>query len=82
MSRESMDIEQLLMFRLAQYGWNISATTASEIRREQIRVTIIVGKFSTAIFGHTPGGDPETYAQAFQRHYGEPLERRRYRRTF
>jgi hypothetical protein len=75
-----MDIEQLLVHRLAQFGWKITQAPAPRV--EQIRVAIIVGKFATAIFGHTRDGHPETYSQVFTRFYGEPLERRRHRRTF
>ena len=41
--------------------------------REQIRTAIIAGGVDWAIFGRAPDRKPETYAQAFERLFGEPL---------
>lgn len=40
---------------------------------EQIRAAILAGGVDWAIFGRAPNRKPETYAQAFERLFGEPL---------
>lgn len=47
--------------------------------REQIRAAHIVATGSdSTIIGRAPDRKPETYAQAFERYYGEPLEPKTY----
>lgn len=70
----TLDAELWLLGRLQQHLAQIfSGTTDPEIRKERVRRAIIVGELDAIILGKRAGGGSETYAQAFERLYGEPL---------
>lgn len=48
--------------------------TDPDTRRERIRRAIVNAEIQTVILGKNAAGKPETYADAFQRLYGEPLQ--------
>jgi hypothetical protein len=69
-----LDAEMWLAKRITQH---LSAvfieTTSRDIRKERIRRAIIAGALDVVILGRH-AGKPETYTQAFERLYGEPLQ--------
>jgi hypothetical protein len=72
---KDFDIEEFLVKRLAEHRRQISAgVTDPALRRERIRTAIIEAGLECVIVGRAPGGRPETYAQAFERYYREPLQ--------
>ena len=74
----AFDVEQFFVKRLKQHRPGITAgLTDSGDRRERIRAAIIECGLDCAIIGRKPDGRSETYAEAFTRFYGEPLEPKR-----
>lgn len=73
---KDFDIEQWFVKRLHDHRRKIDAgITDPDERRERIRYQIIEGKLDCTIIGrHPTTKKSETYAQAFERFYGEPLE--------
>jgi hypothetical protein len=69
------DGELFFVRRLKDHGRHVfDGITDPEERRERIRFAIIEGALESAIIGKSPAGKTETYAQAFERFYGEPLQ--------
>jgi hypothetical protein len=69
------DAELWFVKRLKDLGRHVHAgITDPDERRERIRFAIIEGKLDCGIIGKSPAGKAETFAQAFERFYGEPLE--------
>jgi hypothetical protein len=62
--------------RLTEHRRTITAgITDRDERRERIRFAILEGGLEMTIIGrHPTTKKPETYAQAFERYYGEALE--------
>jgi hypothetical protein len=73
---KGLDAELFLERRLHEHGHPIFAgITDPDERRERIRYSIIDAGLDVAIVGRNPSTKkPETYAEAFARLYGEPLE--------
>ena len=69
------DAEVFFVKRLQDHGRRVhEGITDPEERRERIRYAILEGNLDCAIIGRHPSTKkPETYAQAFERFYGEPL---------
>jgi hypothetical protein len=67
-------MSQLFVKRLHDHGKELGTATDPDDLRERIRYAIIECGLDAVIFGKTETGKPETYAQAFERFYGEPLE--------
>ena len=70
--------ELRLARRLEQHGASVFiGLTTHESRREAFRKAIIDSGKDCVIAGTKPGTDkPETYAQFFERLFGEPLKRK------
>jgi hypothetical protein len=72
---KDFDAEEFFVKRLRDHRRQIhSGITDPEERRERIRYAILEGGLDCAIIGKSKTGKSETYAQAFERHYGEPLQ--------
>jgi hypothetical protein len=68
------DVENWFANRLAEHGKKIFlGSTTFELRRQRIREAILERGVDYAIIGTKADGKPETYAQAFERFYSEPL---------
>jgi hypothetical protein len=71
---KDFDAEEFFVRRLNDHRRAIHAgITDPDERRERIRYAILEGKLDCTIIGKSPGGKPETYTQAFERYYREPL---------
>jgi len=71
------DQEMAFAKRLSEHGVTIlTGRTDGDSPKSAIRAAIVGCGFDCTIFGPAPNGKPETYAQAFERIYGEPLEAR------
>ena len=74
----SIDNEVWLLERLRSHcafaGDPFDGTTEPHERRERFRKAILAGMLQTVVCGGLRAGKPETYAQVFERLYGEPLE--------
>jgi hypothetical protein len=70
------DAELYLAKRLAEHGVHVCyGVTDPEIRKERFRVAILDAEKDCVIVGRSRAtGRVETYANLFQRIYGEPLE--------
>ena len=74
-----LDFDQLgsegsLIARLADHGVHVASSFASPLERKaRIRIAIIDAGLDSTIVGRNPRGKPETYAEYFERHFGEPL---------
>lgn len=70
------DGELYFIARLKDHGAQImTGVTDPTIRRERIRKAILDNGLDAVIFGRNRGtGKPDTYSQAFERFYGEPLK--------
>jgi len=83
---QEFDVESWIVRRLDQqtsrngvespYRRIFEGVTDRETRKERIRDAIARAKLDVAIIGKNPSGKPETYAQIFERFYGEPLYRK------
>lgn len=73
--RRELVTETYLARRLAQLGSpvDLSGVTSSAIRRARFRQAIVAGGLAHVIAG-TADGKPKTFAQAFERLYGVPLD--------
>lgn len=70
------DAELWLAKRLDEHGVRaFDGRTDTDSRRERFRQAIIANRLSQVIAGRGSDGKSSTYAQAFERLYGEPLER-------
>jgi len=73
-SFKAFDAEQFFIRRLHDHHRSITAGDTDPLtRKERIRAAIIAGNLDCIIIGKTAAGKAETYAQAFERHYREPL---------
>lgn len=75
-----LDIELWFSRRLEQHGvcTIFAGVTTPEERRERIRELILVRGCDMTIIGRNPGTRrPETYREAFERAFKEPLEPKR-----
>lgn len=72
---KTFDAEMFFVRRLKEHGKRVlEGVTTSEITKERIRQALIDAKVDCTICGRNAAGKAETYAQAFERHFGEPLE--------
>lgn len=71
-----LDAELFIARRLKELGKGVfDGITDPDERRERIRFAIINGAIDVSVIGrHPDSGRTETFAQAFERFYGEPLE--------
>ena len=70
-----MSVADTFVKRLADHRVTLPAgLTDPEELRERIRYAILGCGLEPVIFGRGPDGKTETYAQAFECHYHEPLE--------
>jgi hypothetical protein len=71
-----LDAEAFLTRCLKEHGCETFAgVTEADERRERIRYAILGAGLDVVIVGRKAGTkNPETYAEAFERVYGEPLE--------
>ena len=69
------EFEAFFVRRLGDFGREVFAgLTDRPLRRERIRTAIIEARLDGAILGRNPRTQkPETFAAAFERHWGEPL---------
>lgn len=75
-SFKKLDAEMWLLGRLQHHLAQIfTGETDDDVRRERVRRAIILGELDSIILGKRAGGGSETYAQAFERLYGEPLHK-------
>jgi hypothetical protein len=71
---KQFDVEMYFARRLADHGKRIFDGLADpDTRKQRIRAAILEARMDCTIIGRAPTGKPETYAQSFQRFYGEPL---------
>lgn len=71
---ERLDGELWLCKRLGDHGASVhEGLTTTESRREQIRQIILRERFESVLVGRGKDRKPMTYAEAFERLYGEPL---------
>ena len=76
MEFNKLDAELWLLGRLQSHLAQIfTGETDCDVRRERVRRAIIIGELDSIILGKRAGGGSETYAQAFERLYGEPLHK-------
>lgn len=59
---------ELFAKRLTEHRHPIVGTSVTDLR-----AAILAAACDLTIFGRAPNRKPETYAQAFERHFGEPL---------
>lgn len=68
-----LEQEAWLAKRLAQHGARVfTGDTNPQIRRDRVRGVIVAGGLAAVIVGQHED-KPETYAQVFERVYGEKL---------
>lgn len=71
---KAFDAEAYFAKRLADHGKRVfEGTTDPALRKARIRQAIIDSAMDCTIIGKNAAGKPETYQQAFERHFGEPL---------
>jgi len=71
---KNFDAEMQFARRLGEHGKRVFAgLNDPTITKDRIRQAIIDSKVDCTIFGPNPAGKPETYQQAFERHFNEPL---------
>lgn len=71
----TLDAELWLLGRLQHHIAQIfTGETDADVRRERVRRAIIVGELNKIVLGKRAGGGAETYEEAFERLYGEPLQ--------
>jgi hypothetical protein len=72
---KDFDAELYFARRLAEHRCRaFEGVTTPEITRERIRAAILEAKLDQGIIGRNSlTKKPETYAQCFERHFGEPL---------
>jgi hypothetical protein len=71
---KTIDAEMWLLGRLQHHLAQVfTGATDPDVRRERVRRAIILGELDSIILGKRAGGGSETYAQAFERLYGQPL---------
>jgi hypothetical protein len=71
---KTFDTEMFFARRLKEHGKRcFEGITWPEVTKERIRAAIIESRVDCVIIGRAPNGKPETYAQSFERFYGEPL---------
>lgn len=70
------DNEAWIIKRLGDLGRSIyDGNTSPYMRRERVRSAIVNGRLADLVIGNR-SGTPETFAQAFERFYQEPLQRK------
>lgn len=70
-----LDAEVYFAKRLHDHGVTIlSGVTDHGQRKDRIRQAILTCQLDCAIIGRNADKKPETYQQAFERLYGEPLK--------
>ena len=71
---KQFDAEMWLAKRMSQHlSAAFTGTTDPAVRRERFRRGILAGELDCVVVGSKPGGKTETYAECFERLYGEPL---------
>jgi hypothetical protein len=74
-SFKAFDVEAHFAKRLADHGKRVfEGATDPQLRKERIRQAIIESRMDCTVIGRNAAGKPETYAQLFERHFGEPLQ--------
>jgi len=66
--------ESYIVKRLRDHGAFIYPVSDAFPLKERIRRSILDSKLDCIVIGRNLGGKVETYAQLFERLYGEPLE--------
>jgi hypothetical protein len=66
--------ESYIVKRLRDHGAHIYAVSDQFPLKERIRRAILDSKLDCIVIGRNLAGKVETYAQLFERLYGEPLE--------
>lgn len=73
-SFKAFNAEEFFARRLHDHRRAIHAgVTDAATRQERIRQAILTGGLDCTIIGRDGKGKPETYGQAFERHFGTPL---------
>lgn len=68
------DVEMYFARRLGEHGKHVfTGLSDPTITKDRIRQAILGAHLDCTIIGRAPNGKPETYAQSFERFYGEPL---------
>ena len=76
------DAEEFFVKRLSDHRRTIHAgITDTGLRKERIRHAILAADLAGVIIGPDARGKAETYAAAFARHFGEPLEAKKGKHT-
>lgn len=71
-----LDAELWFVGRLRDHIAQIfTGDTDRDVRRERIRQAIVSAQLERVILGKNAAGKPENYSDAFERLYGEPLQR-------
>jgi hypothetical protein len=66
--------ENFLIRRLGEHGHPVFVMDLTvSARIAHYRKTILEAGLDATVIGRAPNGKPETYAQFFHRHFGEPL---------
>ncbi len=69
-----LDAESYIARRLGEHGARIFDGDTTELsRKERIRAAILEANLNAKNIGTRPDGRRETYAECFERFYGEPL---------
>lgn len=77
MEFHQLDAELWFVKRLKDHGRKVFTGDSNPTeRRERIRQAIVDANLQLAIIGRGPNKKPETYAQCFERFYGESLYQR------
>lgn len=72
---QRLDAEAWLIGRMEEHGVRVEdGVTSWDIRRDRIRAAIITFGLSEVIIGRSKDQKSETYRQAFERFYDEPLD--------
>jgi hypothetical protein len=75
---DESDTEASLIRRLGEHGAQVFVMDVTgQARIQRYRSAILGGGLDCVIVGRAPNGKPETYAQLFERHFGEPLQLKR-----
>lgn len=71
------DAETYITRRLGEHGTHVfTGFSSHDDRKLRIREAILAAGLEYVIIGRNGAGKPETYAQVFERHFGEPLQQK------